>query len=101
MQRITLVRYTTKPGQGDENEALSRAVFAELRATSPDHISYSLFRAGDDFSHLFINSAGDATEPLTELPSFRAYVDNIAGRCVAPPTVVRIDADLLEAYGLA
>ena len=101
MQRVTLVRYTTKPGHGDENEALSRAVFEELRATRPAHISYSLFRAGDDFSHLFINSAGDAAEPLTELPSFKAYVTNIASRCVAPPTVVRIDANLLESYGLA
>ena len=76
-------------------------MFEELRATRPAHISYSLFRAGDDFSHLFINSAGDAAEPLTELPSFKAYVTNIASRCVAPPTVVRIDANLLESYGLA
>ena len=101
MQRVTLVRYTTKPGRGDENEALSRAVFAGLRATAPAHISYSMFRAGDDFFHLFINSEGDAAEPLTELPAFKAYVADIAARCVAPPTVTRIDANLLEAYGLS
>jgi quinol monooxygenase YgiN len=101
MQRVTLVRYTTRPGQGDENEVLSRAVFEALRAARPAHISYSLFRAGDDFSHLFINSANDDAEPLTELPSFKAYVADIASRCVAPPAVIRIDAELLESYGLA
>ena len=31
MQRVTVVRYTTKPGRADENEKLSRAVFAELK----------------------------------------------------------------------
>lgn len=100
MQRVTLVRYTTRPGHGDENEALSRAVFEGLRDSKPAHISYALLRAEDDFSHLFINSEGDAAEPLTELPAFKAYVRDIADRFVAPPTVIRIDAMLLEAYGL-
>ena len=36
MQRVTMVRYTTKPGHAAENEALSRAVFAQLRSVSPE-----------------------------------------------------------------
>ena len=101
MQRVTLVRYTTKPDRGDENEALSRAVFDELRAAKPGHISYCLFRSGNDFSHLFINTQTDDASALVELPSFKAYTRDIADRCTAPPEVLRLDAELLESYGLA
>ncbi len=73
MQRVTLVRYTAKPGRDDENEALSRAVFRELRTTSPDHLAYALFRDGLDFVHLFVNARTDDSSALTELPSFKAY----------------------------
>ena len=36
MQRVTVVRYTTKPDHTAENEALSRAVFAQLRSAPPE-----------------------------------------------------------------
>jgi len=40
MQRVTLVRYTTKPERAAENEALSRAVFAQLRSAPPEGVAY-------------------------------------------------------------
>jgi hypothetical protein len=101
MQRVTLVRYTTKPGRADENEALARAVFDELRSTAPADTAYALFRDGDDFLHLFVNTADEDASQLVELPSFKTYVQDIAARCEAPPAPQRIHMALLDAYGLA
>ena len=77
MQRVTLVRYTAKPDRAAENETLARAVFAELRAASPDHLAYALFRDGQDFVHLFVNTAADDSDALTELPSFKAFAKDV------------------------
>src|SRR5258707_15711486 len=99
MQRLTFVRYATKPGRADENEALSRAVFAELRTRRPPDLAYALCRAGDEFTHLFINFAGEDAEPLTGLASFKAFAAEGADRQVAPPEVVRASVEVLETYG--
>ena len=78
MQRVTLVRYTTKPDRAAENEALSRAVFAQLRKAPPDGIAYALFRDGNEFIHVFLNLREDESAPVTELPTFKAFQDGIA-----------------------
>src|ERR1700722_11797603 len=101
MSRVTLVRYAAKPHRAAENETLARAVFAELRATAPDHIAYALFRDGLDFVHLFVNTDADDSSPLTELPSFKAYAKDVEERCAAPPEVTRFGLRLLETYGIA
>ena len=101
MQRVTLVRYTTKPGLADENEALSRAVFAELKAKAPAHIAYALFRDGPDFVHLFVNAQSEDASALVELPAFKAYAKDVAERCEAPPDQLRLRVRLLDSYGLA
>lgn len=99
MNRVTLVRYTAKPDRADENEALSRAVFAELKAQAPDHISYALFRNGSEFLHLFVNLKDDDSSPVTELPTFKAFSRDIAARCDKPPEQTRLGFDLVESYG--
>jgi hypothetical protein len=101
MQRVTLVRYRAKPDRANENEALSRAVFDELRAKAPDNVAYALFRDGLDFVHLFINLEADDSSTLTELPSFKAFSRDGAERFEAPPDVTRLGLDLIESYGLA
>jgi hypothetical protein len=100
MQRLTLVRYTIKPEQIAENEALSRAVFDELRATAPEHASYALFRNGREFVHIFMNLAADDSAVVTELPAFKAYEKDFARRCEAPAEVLRLGLDMLDSYGL-
>ncbi|MGH6880489.1 hypothetical protein [Hypericibacter sp.] len=100
MQRLTLVRYTTKPDQTAENERLARAVFAELRAKAPDHVAYALFRNGDEFVHLFVNAEADDSSAVTDLPSFKAYAKDITARSEAPPEPMRLSFRLLESYGL-
>jgi hypothetical protein len=62
-----LARYTTKPEHAAENEALSRAVFAQLRGAPPRDVAYALLRDGNDFIHVFLNLKADERAPVTEL----------------------------------
>jgi quinol monooxygenase YgiN len=101
MQRLTLVRYAAKPDRADENEALARAVHAELRAMAPTGLAYLLFRDNTEFVHLFVNAREDNAEALTNLPAFKAYSANIQDRCEAPPEQTRLSVTLLESYGLS
>jgi hypothetical protein len=100
MPRVTVVRYAAKPEFAQENEALSRAVYEELRREAPAHITYALFRGGNEFLHLFINAKEDSSDPVTALPSFKAYQKDILSRCVEPPKATRVNFDLVDAYGL-
>jgi hypothetical protein len=99
MQRVTMVRYTTKPEHSAENEALSRAVFDEARAVAPEGVAYALYRDGDDFVHLFQNLREDNSDAITELPGFEAFQAGIVERCVAPPQPMRLSLNLIEAFG--
>lgn len=100
MQRITLVRYTTRPETSAQNETLSRAVFAELKKERPKDVIYSLFRNGDEFVHLFVNLATTDASPVTELPTFKAFQKDSQVRFTAPPEVTRLDINLVDSYGL-
>jgi quinol monooxygenase YgiN len=99
MQRVTIVRYATKPGRADENEALSRAVFAELNQKPMQPIAYALMRNGDEFLHLFLNLAQDDADALTELPSFKAFSADGPDRWIAPPEIIRVGMNLVDSYG--
>ena len=99
MQRVTVVRYTTKPDQSAENEALSRAVFAQLRSAPPEGVAYALLRNGNEFIHVFLNLKADESAPVTELPAFKAFEKGIVERCEVPPKVTRLAAQLVDCYG--
>ncbi|MGN6148348.1 MAG: hypothetical protein ACTHPD_07410 [Rhizomicrobium sp.] len=101
MQRITLVRYTTKPECAAENEALSRAVFAELQQKKPKGVAYTLLRDGNDFVHLFVNTEDADSAPLVDLPSFKAFSENNAARFATTPDILRLDVPMVDSYGLA
>ena len=99
MQRVTLVRYTTKPDRAAENEALSRAVFAQLRTAPPEGVAYALFRDGNEFVHVFLNLKEDESAAVTELPAFKAFQDGMADRCEVPPQATRLAVQLVDSYG--
>lgn len=100
MQRVTVVRYTTKPERADENEALSRAVFAQLRERGPEQLAYAVLRDRNQFTHVFLNLRADESADLTELPTFKRFQEDIMNRCEQPPQVTRVAATLLECYGI-
>ena len=99
MQRVTLVRYAAKPDRADENQALSLAVFNELKIVQPEHVAYALFRDGVDFVHLFVNLREDDSDTLTELPTFKAFVKDIGERYETPPEPLRLSVKMLASYG--
>ena len=99
MQRVTFVRYTAKPECADENERLSRAVFAELREKRPPGVAYTLCRTGDEFVHVFINFNADESGSVTDLASFKAFSAEGPDRHVAPAEIVRLGVNVIEAYG--
>jgi quinol monooxygenase YgiN len=100
MQRLVFVRYTVKPDQAAENEALSRAVFKELRRTEPQGLTYTLFRKDTDFVHFFVNLHAADSESLVGLPSFKAFSKDVSGRAAGPIEQIRLDLDLVDSYGL-
>lgn len=85
----TIVRYRVKPDRVAENEALIRAVYAELDAKRPDGIAYATYRLGDgvSFVHIARSDRADQSNPLTELASFREFTRDVADRCDEPPVV--------------
>ena len=101
MKRVTMVRYTLKPGMNDENARLSRAVFDRLRADAPDDISYATFRDGDEWLHLMVNFAGDNSDAVTATPEFDAFQAEISARCAVSPQPVRLTMEPVERYGFA
>jgi hypothetical protein len=100
MQRITLVRYTTKPECAAENETLSRAVFAQLQQEKPEGVAYTLLRNGNEFVHLFVNTKDADSAPLVDLSSFKAFSENNTARFAAPPDILRLDVPMVDSYGL-
>ena len=101
MQRLTIVRYTSKPEAAEENAALSRRVFEEVRGTAPDDIGYALFRAGNEFTHVFMNLAEDNSDAVTDIPSFHAFQADLLARCDVPPQADRNSVELIDSYGVA
>ena len=100
MQRLTIVRYVTKPEAAAENERLSRAVFDQIRAEVPQGVAYGLFRSGDEFIHLFINLAEDSADSVTEMSSFHAYQADLASRCATRPDITRLSVEMIDSYGI-
>lgn len=99
MQRVTVVRYTTKPDYTAENEVLSRAVFAQLRSAPPEGVAYALFRDGNEFIHVFLNLKADESAPITDLAAFKTFEKGIVERCEVPPKPTRLAANLVDYYG--
>ena len=90
--RNVLVRYRVKPDQVAENEQLVRAVYEELHHGRPDGFHYATFKLEDGVS--FVHIAIDETtgeSPLTGLPAFQRFQQDIAERCDEPPVVSTVD----------
>ena len=83
-----IVRYRVKPERAAENEELVRAVYAELREIGPAGLRYATFQLDDGvtFVHL-AEHAEDGPSPLSGLPAFKRFQENIGDRCEEAPVV--------------
>ena len=80
-----LIRYRTKPDQAAANEELIRAVYAELRSTSPDGLSYATFKLDDQVTFLHLVRTGRDPNPLLAVKAFGEFQAGIRDRCTEPP----------------
>lgn len=96
--RTVMVRYKTLEARAEENAALVRAVFDQLRARAPAGLRYATYRLSDGvtFVHLATVDA-DGPHPLTSQPAFGAFQAELKARCVEPPVVTELEP--LDAYG--
>jgi hypothetical protein len=82
----------------DENQRRVEGVFEELAATTPDNVSYIVFRLSDDsFVHVsFHNHADDEVNPIASTAAFAHFQDGHAERRDGP--VDQQTAELVGAY---
>jgi hypothetical protein len=96
MKRV-MVRYRVHEGRVAENEALIKAVFAELARVRPMHLRYHVYRDGPSFVHVATVERVDGPHPLTSLPAFQEFVARIGERCEEPP----VTSEIVEVGGYA
>jgi hypothetical protein len=83
VQKRLVTRYSMRSAEAaDENQRRIEGVFAELLATSPDNVSYLVFRLGDDlFVHVSFHDHGeDEANPIASTAAFAHFQDGHADR---------------------
>lgn len=81
---LTLIRYKAKPEMADKNAELVAAVFAELKAASPDGVRYLSLRLDDD-TFVHVVESDDGANPIAKLGAFQAFQNGIRERCGEAP----------------
>jgi quinol monooxygenase YgiN len=95
--KTIMVRYKTKPEHAEANAALVRAVFEELRQSTPQGLCYGSYRLADGVSFVHVATHAEPN-PLSQAPAFQAFQAQIKERIEAPPEVTELFA--VGAYGL-
>jgi quinol monooxygenase YgiN len=96
--RTVLVRYKTSAAHADANATLVRAVFDELRASTPTGLRYATYRLADGVTFVHLATLANPDEnPLLSLPAFKAFQERLKDRCVEPPVVAELSP--VDSYG--
>lgn len=97
---VVEVRYRVREGCAEENEALVRAVYAELATARPAGLRYATFVHDDgvSFVHVAVTDDALAANPLPRLAAFRAFQAGISERCAVAPVVRPVRA--IGSFGL-
>jgi quinol monooxygenase YgiN len=84
---MLMVRYEAKPESAQENTELIRAMFAELAEHPPAGLRYAVFELEDGAGvvHLVCNETDAPHSPLSDMPAFKRYQEEIASRLAGPP----------------
>ena len=96
--KTMMIKYKTSQARAEENAALIRGVFDEIRAREPRDLRYVAYREADGvtFVHLATITSPEK-DWINALPAFKAFQAQLRERCVEPPVVSELDA--LESYG--
>jgi hypothetical protein len=87
-----MVRYRVRADQAPANERYIKGVFEQLAERQPSGLRYASFKLDDgvSFVHIVSQEVNDGSNPLTELPAFKAFTAAIAERCEEPPVVEKL-----------
>ena len=85
----TMVQYTVRPDEIDNNERDVARVFEELARRAPPGLRYASFRVEDSarFVHIVFTEDETAESPLMGIEAFRAFTSRLKERCVVAPVV--------------
>ena len=96
MKDTVIVQYKVKPDRVEENKALIRNVFSELKTYMPVGISYFVLTLDDGgFMHIFSAPEGHE-DTLTKLKAFQEFRKDIKARCIEMPQSRHIEE--LDSY---
>ena len=92
MMKRTMVRYTVKPDQVEENERRVKAVYEQLARDKPAGIRYATFKLPDGvtFVHVASVETADGANPLFALDAFKQFSATVKERCVEPPVATEL-----------
>ena len=92
MKRV-MVRYKVKAGRAAENERYIARVFEQLQRDRPPGLRYASFKLGDgvSFVHIVSVETANGSDPLRELPAFKAFTAEIRDRCEDPPVAAELE----------
>jgi hypothetical protein len=87
----TIIRYQVKLDRVAENEALVRAVYAELHERQPAGMAYATYKLDDGVSFVHISLVeDDGRSPLLDLRAFQAFLKDVNDRCDVLPVSSQI-----------
>jgi hypothetical protein len=96
--KTMMISYKTSEARAEENAALIRAVFDEIRARGPKGVRYVTYRHADGVTFVHMATVTNPEKDwINALPSFKAFQAQLKERCVAPPVISELHA--LESYG--
>jgi hypothetical protein len=98
MSSTKVIRYRTKPERADENEALIKAVFAELAENPPSGVRYTALRLDDGETFVHVVQLDGDDNPLVRVAAFQAFQAEIGDRVADGPYAA--DATVVGAYGV-
>jgi hypothetical protein len=78
MEKRLVTRYATKsPADADENQRRVEGVFAELKESQPENVTYLVLRLADDsFVHVSFHDHGDdEVNPISSTAAFAHFQD--------------------------
>jgi quinol monooxygenase YgiN len=87
-----LINYIVKPEKVDENAALIKQVFQQMRDEQLKGVKYSAYKMGENiFVHVAQFESEAAHQQFTSLESFKAFRENIAERQIEKPVTNNIE----------
>lgn len=82
-----MIRSKVRNESAAEAEAAVKTLFAALDEQRPQGIRYSSYRLSDGLTYVVLVEVRDGIDnPLTEMPEFRAFQENLRIWLAEPPT---------------